>query len=51
MCVTNRKVPEVIVALFSGVILLLSFVMVVLAIKFNNSGLSSNMGDFDDYTN
>ena len=51
MCVSNRKIPEVIVAIFSGVTLLLAVVMVVLAIRFNQSGLSSDLGEFDDYTN
>ena len=51
MCVTNRKIPSCVVAIFSSITLLLSLVMVILSIRFNNSGLSSNMGDFDDYSN
>ena len=51
MCVTNRKIPAVVVAIFSSITLILALVMVILSIRFNNSGLSSNMGSFDDYTN
>lgn len=51
MCVTNRKVPEFIIMIFSGFILLMSFVMVLLAIKFNNSGITGDLGEIDDYTN
>ena len=51
MCVTNRKIPSCVVAIFSSITLVLSLVMIILAIRFNNSGLSSNMGEFDDYTN
>lgn len=51
MCVGDKRVPSLIVLFFSCVTLLLAFVMIVLSIRFNNSGLSSSMGDFDDYTN
>ena len=51
MCVTNRKIPAVVVAIFSSITLILALVMIILSIRFNNSGLSSNMGSFDDYTN
>ena len=51
MCVTNRKIPAIVVAIFSSITLILSLVMIILSIRFNNSGLSSDMGSFDDYTN
>ena len=51
MCVTNRKIPTLGVTIFSVITLLLSLVMAVFAIRFNNSGLTKNLGEFDDYTN
>ena len=51
MCVANRKVPAAIVTIFSSIIVLLSLVMAILAIRFNTQGITSSLGEFDDYTN
>lgn len=51
MCVTNRKIPALGVTIFSAITLILSIVMVVFAIRFNNAGFSKDLGEFDDYTN
>ena len=51
MCCTNRKVPAVVVTIFSSITLLLALVMIILSIRFNNSGLAEPVGEFDDYTN
>ena len=51
MCCTNRKIPSIVVTIFSSITLLLALVMVILSIRFNNSGLSEPLVEFDDYTN
>ena len=51
MCVTNRKIPVLGVTIFSAITLILSLVMVGFAVRFNNSGFSKDLGEFDDYTN
>ena len=51
MCVSNRKVPTVVVTILSTVILLLSLVMIILSIRFNTKGITTNLGEFDEYAN
>ena len=52
MCVTNRKIPAVLVAMFSSITLLLAMVMIVLSFRFNETlEQTSGKSDFDSYTN
>ena len=51
MCFEERKIPACIVGTLSVITLLLSLTMVVLAIRFNNSGLSTDLGEMGDYAN
>ena len=51
MCFSERKIPATIVGVLSCVTLLISILMIVLAIRFNNSGISNDLGSMGDYAN
>lgn len=51
MCFEERKIPAAIVGILSVITLIISVVMIVLSIKFNNGTLSTNFGSMEDYTN
>lgn len=51
MCFEERKIPACIVGGLSIVTLVLAVAMILLSIRFNNSGLSTDMGELGDYAN
>ena len=51
MCFEERKIPAAIVGILSVILFILAVVMILLSIKFNNSGLSTDLGSMGDYTN
>ena len=51
MCYQERKLPAAVVGLLSFVTLALAVLMALLAIRFNNSGLTAELGTMDDYSN
>jgi len=51
MCFEERKIPAAIVGVFSIILFIISLVMIALSVKFNNSGLSTDLGSMGDYTN
>ena len=51
MCFSERKTPAGIVGCLAVITLILSIVMIVLAVRFNNSGLTTDMGAASDYSN
>ena len=51
MCFDERKIPAAIVGVLSVIALILAIVMVFLSVRFNNSGLSTDLGSMGDYAN
>ena len=51
MCFADRKIPAAVVGVLSMITLLLSIAMFVLAIRFNNDGLTTDFGEMTDYSN
>ena len=51
MCFSERKIPAAVVGTLSIITLLLSVGMGFLAVRYNNSGLSKDLGEMGDYTN
>lgn len=51
MCFEERKIPAAIVGVLSVIVLILAIVMIFLSIRFNNSGLSTDLGSMSDYSN
>ena len=51
MCFSERKIPACIVGGLSVITLILAVVMILLSVRFNNSGLSTDLGDLGDYAN
>ena len=51
MCCNDRKIPAAIVGTLACFTLLLSFIMLGFAVRFNNSGITADMGDMGDYAN
>jgi len=51
MCFEERKVPATIVCILSGITLAIAVVMILLSIRFNNSGISTDLGSMGDYAN
>ena len=51
MCCSDRKIPAAIVGTLACFVVCLSLAMLVFAVRFNNDGLSAEMGQMGDYQN
>ena len=51
MCCSDRKIPAAIVGTLACLTLFLSFTMLVFAVRFNNDGLTAEVGEAGDYQN
>lgn len=51
MCWKERKIPAAVVGTLSVMTLVLAICMALLAVRFNNSGISTDLGSLADYAN
>ena len=51
MCFEERKKPACCVGMLSAITFIIAVVMIVLSVRFNNSGLSTELGSMGDYAN
>ena len=51
MCFEERSKPAAIVGCLSVILFLIAVGMIILSVRFNNEGLSTDLGSMGDYTN
>jgi len=51
MCCSDRKIPAAIVGTLGCITMFLSFFLLSFAVRFNNEGLTTDLGQSDDYAN